>query len=1224
MRLQLLKTSAWDHLSRVTFILCTLTSHVATLCAQSFVILFLVSEALAQELTAMPRPAAAAAALGRSPLLNDAMDVDREFNEDECRDFLNAVGDKVVNSYIYSIGMEEAYSSIWWKYGPDGASDAISLLHDILEEDDTAGAGLGLDTDIWRPWKKNFRLRNINPQNPWVPHIGVRILPPATPTQVRKIRALNFLRATSAASSISEGGDQSAASASEAAASQPTTNSSHEHSLAASPNYFGEHAHGPSPKSDGAGGNRIMTPAFAHQRYRTLFATGNTFEESPPGETTNGRQDLGRITRLDSILSHRPTISSASSSAGACIAPMQIDSSDLSPAVHEAWIALTAGALDNSGPGEAASNGVATLRPLRYIPGSEAADFAVYAEQNEAKHTTDNEQSENIAIRQASTAVDNFREDVRRSHDFPEVSKPKQLCLDVGRDEALGLHRLQQAHRNAALLAGEIRTPVTPSHNHRSSNREAKTNDNTEKEHTEEDSGRAESASHGQPEKRKSHIARLLSLFRFGEKKERTELRRSFSIGRDHSALCFLESSSASPKRKVSDRRPRAMTISAGYDGTCSPRSTSSSGYYNKPLPLSPSERAQAASSRTQSSSPSRMRSSHANPPLTASSASTQASSASSKQRFRNTTRDLLDSSEMDVAPILPVDFVSHRSKASHPEPQKYVQEALPRLSYSSDAARNPYSDAPILVSAPSTYAPRNIVQHFGEELDSEVTPVPKLPGSHSDPYTDELSTAGLPAHGHYGPSMYVHTSSSASPKQPFLQQRVAAVSSRAGLSSNIEQPSTDLEESRGRMKARAQTPVHQNESSPLSVRSPPKPAKRSQSPMKRLLGLGKKTPVKDPKRSTSGTRDPTPGSSAKKSLKEWSHKIKHGFLAADMEEQQHESHMEDYATGKSAPELLAPSTFPISLDPSYQARLQADLEMMLVISANRFLVREAEQKRISRTSIDKFRHDWESKNLAQVVEYQFDMRTQRALILDNLRTIEFCGSIARDPVALTAALHAWGVMANEMLVRTFCVGDSVIRKWLNDSQRILEMLDAPPITFAMFDKMFTKALLVIKQRQQMAIEYNAETEANSASEQSEGHARSHSRNPSESSYAFRLRGHNRSVSNDSYIHGLYGSMAAQLEALEATPSEHVPSSRTVNIDYGPNTIPQPRVQHWDAVTAIPNASSSALETSNSATRETFDKSRGNRDSPRRRATPAARADPFDRRSPSRGGIREV
>jgi hypothetical protein len=85
----------------------------------------------------------------------------REFDEDQCREFLSVCGEKVVRSYLFSMGMEEIYACIWDRYGPDGTGDAISLLHEILEDEDIVGAGLGLDSDIWRPWKNNFKLRDV-------------------------------------------------------------------------------------------------------------------------------------------------------------------------------------------------------------------------------------------------------------------------------------------------------------------------------------------------------------------------------------------------------------------------------------------------------------------------------------------------------------------------------------------------------------------------------------------------------------------------------------------------------------------------------------------------------------------------------------------------------------------------------------------------------------------------------------------------------------------------------------------------------------------------------------------------------------------------------------------------------------------------------------------------------------------------------------------------------
>lgn len=453
-----------------------------------------------------------------------------------------------------------------------------------------------------------------------------------------------------------------------------------------------------------------------------------------------------------------------------------------------------------------------------------------------------------------------------------------------------------------------------------------------------------------------------------------------------------------------------------------------------------------------------------------------------------------------------------------------------------------------------------------------DVPPVPSLPSSRSEPSFYDRSPSQLPLPGHYDVGASGHSSSSSPSK-----------------------PSSDFEEARGRSRSRTQTPTTNVISSQQGSRSPSKSNKRSRSPVKRLLGLAKTTPKAEHTTTTANAfREPTPASSTKRSLKEWGYKIKNGFIAADNEEQERESHIEEYHTGSPIRKMLPPSTFPISLDPSYQARLIADVELMLVISANRFLTREATAGRISRHSIEKFRRDWEAKNLAQVVEYQFDQGTQRAIILDNLRDVRFCGEIGNNPIALTAALHAWGIMVKEMNVRTFCAGDSVIRKWLNDTPRILEMLGAPYITFSTFEKIQTKTQLVIGQRQRharQAEDQNGEEDFMSGYPVSN----SSSRQPSGSSYAFRgPSGHIRSVSNDSYIHGAFGSMTAQLQAIDAMPFD----GRNFN-------QASSRPQEWRPVTPAPSAGSLAYE-STRLPRDAYENSRGGRLGLVRNATPGA------------------
>ncbi len=82
------------------------------------------------------------------------------FDEESCRYFLRQVGGRVVPSYPFDYGMEEVYSLILESFGYDGIADAISLLQDLLEDDDVA-TGIGDDGDIWRSWRYHWRRRNV-------------------------------------------------------------------------------------------------------------------------------------------------------------------------------------------------------------------------------------------------------------------------------------------------------------------------------------------------------------------------------------------------------------------------------------------------------------------------------------------------------------------------------------------------------------------------------------------------------------------------------------------------------------------------------------------------------------------------------------------------------------------------------------------------------------------------------------------------------------------------------------------------------------------------------------------------------------------------------------------------------------------------------------------------------------------------------------------------------
>ncbi|EER38507.1 conserved hypothetical protein [Histoplasma capsulatum H143] len=253
----------------------------------------------------------------------------------------------------------------------------------------------------------------------------------------------------------------------------------------------------------------------------------------------------------------------------------------------------------------------------------------------------------------------------------------------------------------------------------------------------------------------------------------------------------------------------------------------------------------------------------------------------------------------------------------------------------------------------------------------------------------------------------------------------------------------------RGRGRGRSLSPVKiledLDENSILEFL--PSPMKRPRSPHKKLFGengwLGRSPSLKE----SPSEKNKRPG------FKALGEKIK--------------QRVEDITGDVKKSKERFQSTFPISLDPPTQAKLYSEVELMICVTANKFLLDQHKEGRISVESVTKVTNFWASKNRPQVVQFQFDQLTQRDLVIYNLRTFKFHGECAQNVVALNATLRNWKAIAKEMSVRTFCTPDSVIRKHMHDTHKILEMLGAPIVTFLAFQELQVNTLSLMKQEQE-------------------------------------------------------------------------------------------------------------------------------------------------------------
>ncbi|KAL8707635.1 MAG: hypothetical protein Q9220_007373 [cf. Caloplaca sp. 1 TL-2023] len=243
----------------------------------------------------------------------------------------------------------------------------------------------------------------------------------------------------------------------------------------------------------------------------------------------------------------------------------------------------------------------------------------------------------------------------------------------------------------------------------------------------------------------------------------------------------------------------------------------------------------------------------------------------------------------------------------------------------------------------------------------------------------------------------------------------------------------------------------------------PESPVKRSRSPMKQLFGdkgfLGRSTSMKE-----------LPSEDfRKKGVKHFGEKLRQrvGGMLIPISNSAHESPSKSTTTKYI-------STFPVSLSPPEQAKFYSETELMIVATANKYLITQKEEGRMSYESIAKVTNFWAQKNRPQVIDFMFDQLTQRDLILYNLKTFRFYGPNAENMVCMNAMMNSWKTLAKEMSIRTFCTGDSTIRKHIHDIYGILDMLGAPPVTFMAFQQSVVKVLATIRDQQKIRDDYES------------------------------------------------------------------------------------------------------------------------------------------------------
>ena len=137
-----------------------------------------------------------------------------------------------------------------------------------------------------------------------------------------------------------------------------------------------------------------------------------------------------------------------------------------------------------------------------------------------------------------------------------------------------------------------------------------------------------------------------------------------------------------------------------------------------------------------------------------------------------------------------------------------------------------------------------------------------------------------------------------------------------------------------------------------------------------------------------------------------------------------------------------------ISLDTTTQARLYAELELMVTTTINAYLMIESQESRVDKKSVAKILERWIKSSRSKPKEFMFDLKTQLVIVKANLSTLRFHGPAQGDYLRIDAMLTSWMTLATNLSRRTLCNPDTEIQKYFIDILDILELLGAPEHTF--------------------------------------------------------------------------------------------------------------------------------------------------------------------------------
>ncbi|KAI9898135.1 hypothetical protein N3K66_006495 [Trichothecium roseum] len=130
-----------------------------------------------------------------------------------------------------------------------------------------------------------------------------------------------------------------------------------------------------------------------------------------------------------------------------------------------------------------------------------------------------------------------------------------------------------------------------------------------------------------------------------------------------------------------------------------------------------------------------------------------------------------------------------------------------------------------------------------------------------------------------------------------------------------------------------------------------------------------------------------------------------------------------------------------ISLDPREQSLFDCELEYHLTDALNTYIISQFEKGRLSTEKLARINDTWIARGRPRVVAFRYDLETQLDLVAAHAPDFVFYGRRQGQPAEIAGLLHTLKVNARALRVRTFCQPDTVMAKWLIDSQSLFNLI---------------------------------------------------------------------------------------------------------------------------------------------------------------------------------------